>query len=261
MPIALTRAVSPRIAECELTHLERRPIDPGRARHQHEAYEEALRGLGFDVRRLPPEPDHPDGVFVEDAAVVLDELAIATRPGAESRRGEVATVVPALEAFRPVVACPAPATLDGGDVLVTGRAVFVGRSARTSDAARAWLRSVLEPIGYAVRVIEVRGCLHLKSAVTAPAPDTFLLNPEWVSAAEFAAEGRVVEVDPAEPYAANVLGAADAVLCPEGAPATRRRLERLGLDVRVVDVSELARAEAGVTCCSVIVPCPAHRSP
>lgn len=253
MPIALTRAVSPRISECELTHVERRPIDPARAGVQHEAYEEALRRLGFDVRRVDPAPEHPDGVFVEDTAAVLDELAVITRPGAPSRRGEVDPVAEALAPHRRILRVPAPATLDGGDVLVEGHTVFVGGTARTNGAAHGWLAEVLGPLGYDVVVIPVSGCLHLKTAVTSPATGTFLLNPDWVPATAFAGR-EVVEVDPAEPYAANVVRAGDGVLVAAGALRTRRRLEGLGLAVAEVDVSELARAEAGVTCCSVLVP-------
>lgn len=253
MPIALTRAVSPRIAECELTHLEREPISAARAEAQHEAYEAALRRLGFEIRRVAPAPEHPDAVFIEDTAVLLEELAVITRPGASSRRGEVGAVAEALAAYRPVVRVPAPATLDGGDVLLEGRTLFVGDSARTNEVAHGWLREVLGPLGYTVVVVPVSGCLHLKTAVTSPAEGTFLLNPEWVPASAFA-DAEVVEVDRSEPYAANVLRAGEAVLVAAGAPRTRRRLERLGLTVTEVDVSELARAEAGVTCCSVLVP-------
>ena len=256
MPIALTRAVSSRIEDCELTHLEREPIDAGRARAQHQTYEAALRRLGYEVRRVAPAPEHPDGVFIEDTAVVLEELAVITRPGALSRRGEVDGVAEALAAYRPLVHVPAPATLDGGDVLAEGRTVFVGDSARTSGAAHDWLREVLGPLGYDVVVVPVSGCLHLKTAVTAPAPGTFLLNPDWVPAAAFA-RGNVVEVDRAEPFAANALSAAGRLLVASGAPRTRRRLEGMGLDVTAVEVTELARAEAGVTCCSILVPDPA----
>lgn len=250
--IALTREPGPKLDACELTHLPRQPIDIERARLQHEAYEAALRGLGAVVRRVAPAPEHPDGVFVEDTAVVLDELAVITRPGARSRRSEVEDVAAALAAYRPLVRLSAPATLDGGDVLVDGRTVYVGHSVRTGPAAHAWLRERLGAHGYDVRVVPVTGCLHLKSAVTAPAPNTFLLNPDWVPAEAFR-EGRIVEVDPTEPRSANVLPVGGGLIMAEGAPATRRRLEALGLEVIAVDVSELARAEAGVTCCAVLV--------
>jgi dimethylargininase len=251
--IAFTREPSPKLRDCELTHLPRRPIDVGLARHQHEAYEAALRALGAEVRRVEPAPEHPDGVFVEDAAIVLPELAVITRPGAPSRRGEVEDLATALAPHRALVRVPAPATLDGGDVLVDGRTVFVGHSERTGPAAHAWLRGRLDVHGYDVRVVPVNGCLHLKTAVTAAAPGTFLLNPRWVPAASFSS-GRVIEVDPAEAWAANVLRVGAGLIQADGAPRTRRRLEAFGLEVIVVDVSELARAEGGVTCCAVLVP-------
>lgn len=253
MPLALTRAPGPLLAACELTHLERRPIDVGRAAAEHERYEAALRSLGVEVRRLPPAPEHPDGVFVEDAAVVLDELAIVARPGATSRRGEVESVAAALAPFRRLARVPPPATLDGGDALVDGRTVFVGESARTNAAAHDWLRATLEPLGYDVRVVPVRGCLHLKTAVTRVAPGAFLLNPEWVPAEAFA-EGERIEVDQAEPFAANCMLLNGAVLCADGSPRTRGRLEAAGFTVHTTPLAELARAEAGVTCCSLIIP-------
>lgn len=249
--LALTRAVSPRLPRCELTHLDRSPIDVPRATAQHAAYEEALRAVGAEVRRLPAAPEHPDGVFVEDAAVVLPDLAVIARPGAPSRRGEVESVAAALAPFRELARVPAPATLDGGDVLVADRTVYVGASTRTNVVAHEWLERLLRPRGYDVRVVPVAGCLHLKSAVTAPAAGTFLLNPDRVPREAF--EGRIVEVDPGEPHGANTLAVGGRVLCPSGAPRTRERLERLGLATEGVDLSELSRAEAGLTCCTLIV--------
>ena len=254
MILAFTRAVSPRLPECELTHLDRAPIDVVRAEAQHAAYESALAGLGLEVRRVAPAPEHPDGVFVEDTAVVLDDVALIARPGARSRRGEVESVAAALAGLRPLLRVPAPMTLDGGDVLVAGRTLYVGASDRTGGGVHAWLRSELGPRGYDVREVPVRGCLHLKTAVTMPVPGTFLLNPDWAPVEAF--DGRIVEVDPSEPHAANVLAVDGRVIVAEGAPRTRRRLKGLGLDVVPVDVSELVRAEAGVTCCSLLVPLP-----
>lgn len=252
-PLALTRAVSQRIAECELTHLVREPIDAERARRQHAAYEAALERLGCRVARVAPAPELPDSVFVEDAAVVLDGLAILTRPGAESRRGETAAVADALRPWLPVVRVEPPATLDGGDVLVADRTVYVGATSRTNAAAHAGLRAILEPRGYAVRVVPVRSCLHLKTAVTLAAAGAFLLNPDWVDPAAFP-PGAAVPVDPAEPFAANVLALGGRVIAAAGFPRTRARLEALGLEVITVDLSELLKAEAGPTCCSVLLP-------
>jgi dimethylargininase len=254
--IALTRPVSGSIARCELTHLRRQPIDLGRARAQHAAYEEALAALGCAVERLPEEPELPDAVFVEDTAVVLDELAVVTRPGAASRRGETAAVAAALAAHRPVAHAEVPATLDGGDVLRLGRTLFVGLGGRTNRAGVEALRALAAPLGYTVRAVPFKGCLHLKSAATVVAPDTVLLNPSWVAAAFF---GRValVEVDEAEPFAGNVLRLAGTVVMAAGAPRTRARLEARGVSVVEVDLSELAKAEGAVTCCSLVFEDPA----
>ena len=250
--IALTREVSASLARCELTYRSREPIDVLRARTQHRAYEDLLRSLGCEVRRLPEEPDLPDAVFVEDTAVVVDELAVITRPGAESRRGEVRSVADALAAWRPLRAIEAPGTLDGGDVLVIERSVFVGLSTRTDEEGVRQLAQALAPHGYSVRPLTVRSCLHLKSAATRVAPGTVLLNPEWVDERAFGAFGRI-EVDPAEPWAANALAVGGSVVYDAAFPRTRDRLVRGGLDVREVDASELARAEGGVTCCSLVL--------
>jgi dimethylargininase len=250
--LAYTRAVSPTLAECELTHLERVSIDLARAIAEHLAYERALRRLGAQVRRLRSAPQHPDAVFVEDMAVVLDDVAIVTRPGAESRRGERRAVAEALAAHRRVEVVTEPATLDGGDVLVDGERVYVGRSSRTNEAALAQLATMLHPLGYRVIPIEFAGCLHLKSAVTRLADGLLLLNPDWVEASVFPG-ARIVQVDPAEPHAANALPLGGAVIHPLQFPRTRARLEAEGLRVEPVDTTELSKAEAGVTCCGLLV--------
>ncbi len=252
MPIAITRAVGAAIARCELTHLARTPIDVPRALAQHEAYEEQLRLLGCIVRRLPAAPDLPDAVFVEDCAIVLDEVAIVTRPGAASRRPETPAVEQALAGLRPLRRVEAPATIDGGDVLRSGRSVFIGASSRTNEAAIAQVRAFVEPFDYRVVPVEVRGCLHLKSAATAIAPRTLLVNREWLPDDAFR-ELECIDIDPDEPFGANALRIGGAVVYPAAFPKTRARLEARGLDVRPVDVSELAKAEGAVTCCSLIV--------
>jgi dimethylargininase len=249
--IALTREVSPSLARCELTHREREPIDLARARAQHRAYEDALRAMGCDVRRLPAEPDLPDAVFVEDAAVVVDELAIVTRPGAESRRAEVRSVAETLASFRALRAIEAPATLDGGDVLVVGRSVYVGLSTRTNQEGALQLAAALAPHGYTVRPLAVRSCLHLKTAVTRVGPSAVLLNPAWVDAAAFDGFERIV-VHPDEAWGANALAVGPGVLYADTFPRTRDRLLARGLDVHALDASELAKAEGGVTCCSLV---------
>jgi len=250
--IALTREVSPSIAECELTHLARTPIRVEVARAQHRGYERLLTSLGCDVRRVAPAPEQPDAVFVEDMAVVVDEVAIVARPGAPSRRREAPPVAAALKRLRPIARILAPATLDGGDVLVIGRSVFIGRTSRTNEEGASQLQAALAPFGYVVRGTPVSGCLHLKSAVTALDDGTVLLNPQWVSADAFAGF-RVVTVDPAEPAAANILRVGPALVYASSYPRTLDQLRSLGYTPSTIDVSELAKAGGAVTCCSVLV--------
>jgi dimethylargininase len=252
MPTALTRAVPPAIVRCELTHIERAPIDAARAAAQHADYERALEALGCRVERIADTPELPDALFVEDAALVLDEVAIITRPGAESRRAETASVSAALARYRTLHALTAPALMDGGDVLRLGRRLYVGISTRTNEEAARQLGLFVKPFGYTVRCIQVRGCLHLKSAVSALDEHRVLYNPAWVDAAVFD-RAEAIAVDPGEPQAANVLSVGGTLIVPAAHVGTADLLARSGLGIRAVDVSELLKAEAGVTCCSLIV--------
>ena len=258
---ALVRDVSPSLERCELSFQERVSIDLEKARAQHRAYVDALAALGCKVEVLPSLPENPDAVFVEDTAVVLDEIAVITRPGAESRRAEVDSTAQALVPHRKLAYIEPPGTLDGGDVLVLGRTVYVGLSARSNHAGIEQLRGYLSPEGYRVVAVPLKGCLHLKtaatqvgqlkSAATEVAPGLLLINPEWVDKSAF--EGvDFIEVDPTEPFAANAVLVGSAVVYPASYPRTRARLEQRGLDVRAVDMSETEKAEGGVTCCSVI---------
>jgi dimethylargininase len=251
MLTAITREVSPAITRCELTHLARSPIDLELARSQHRAYEELLRGAGCRVERLDAEPDMPDSMFVEDAAVVTGETAIVTRPGAPSRRLETPTVAEALRRYRALQRIEAPATVDGGDVLVAGRRVFVGRSPRTNDEGIGQLRRMLAPYGYETTAVDVRGCLHLKSAVTAVGEALLLVNPDWLPPAVFSSF-ELIPVHPEEARAANALKVGDRIICASAYPRTAERLERCGLRVWTVDATEAAKAEGALTCCSLI---------
>jgi len=250
--IAITRPVPQRIDRCELTHLAREPIDFATAVAQHHAYEAALMTMGCRIERLPETPELPDSVFVEDTAVVLDDLAIVTRPGAKSRRPEVDTVVTALRRWRPTATIEAPGTLDGGDVLVTPGRIFVGLSSRTNEIGAKQLAAFAAPYGFATTCLRVTGCLHLKSAVTLAANDTLVLNPGWIDAAAFP-DFRILSIDPREPFAANVLRIDDRVLCATEHPRTRERLEAEGIRTLTVDADELAKAEGGLTCGSLLV--------
>lgn len=255
MLVAITREVSEAIGACELSYLPRRQIVLERARLQHRKYEECLEALGCMVRRLPAEPWFPDSVFVEDAAVVLEDLAVITRPGAESRRGETVSIARALSAYRSLAHIVAPGILDGGDVLRLGHRLFVGLSRRSNQAGVEQMRRLLNAGGYTVIGVQVKNCLHLKSAVTQVAQDTLLMNPDWIDSEVFGSMRRI-EVDPAEPFAANALMTPGGVVFPAAFAATRKRMEDAGINVVPVDVTELAKAEGGVTCCSLIFSAP-----
>jgi dimethylargininase len=249
--IAITRPVSETIDRCELTNLERVPINLKRAIVQHKIYEETLRSLGVEVLALPKEPDLPDAVFVEDAAVVLDECAIITRPGADSRLPETESVARALAPYRSLFSIQAPGRLDGGDVLVAGKRIWVGLATRSNQSALDQMQSSLEPYGYVVRGVPVQGCLHLKSAVTRVAEDTLLINPAWADPVNFPGM-KFIEVDPAEPYGANALMVGETILYQPAYPKTILRLEANGIHPLLVDQSELAKAEGALTCCSLL---------
>lgn len=248
---AITRDVSASIGECALSFVQRSPIDVDLAIAQHHGYRQALAALGCRMVALPAQDALPDAVFVEDVALVLDEVAVVTRPGAASRRGEVESVAQVLAGYRPLLRIVAPGTLDGGDVLRIGRDIHVGMSARSNAEGIAQLQALLDRYGYRVHGVPTRGCLHLKSAVTQVADDTLLVQPAWVDPTVFAGYC-LVEVDPAEEHAANALRIGTGVVYPDCFPRTRRRLEEAGIAVTTVDVSELQKAEGAVTCCSLV---------
>lgn len=249
--IAITRNVSRALANCELTHLERRAIDIDLARQQHAAYEQVLSDAGCEVLQLEELHDFADSVFVEDTVLVLDAIAVLTRPGAVSRQGEVESMSTALEPFRERLHIQAPATLDGGDVLRLGRVLYVGASARSNADGVEQLRRLVAPSGYRVVAVPMDGCLHLKSAVSQVARDLLLINPAWVDASRFPGY-RFIAVDPSEPFAANAVWIGDRVMYSASFPRTAQLLRDAGVDVRLVDMSETEKAEGGVTCCSVI---------
>jgi dimethylargininase len=251
MLIAVTRAVSPTLAECELTHLPRDPINVADAMAQHASYEAALRSLGATVVRAPDEPKLPDAVFVEDTALVLDEVAVITRPGAPSRRPEIASMAQVLSAYRSLRRIESPGTLDGGDVLVVGRTIYVGVSSRSNAEGIAQLETLLAEWKYQVVPVQVTGCLHLKSAVTQVGDELLLINPDWVRPECFPLLKKVT-VARSEPNGANALRIGSTVIYPAHQPQTAERLARAGLGVFLVSCTELAKAEGGVTCCSVV---------
>ena len=253
MLIALTRAVPPSITRCELTHLARAPIDYARAVDEHDAYERALERLGCRIERLPAAPDLQDAIFVEDSAVVLDTLAVMARPGAVSRRPETSSVAEALKRYRDLFSIEAPGTLDGGDVLRVGSHLYAGLSARTNADGIRQLESAAARDDLRVTGVPIARCLHLKSAATAVRqhPPALLVNRAWCDPAAY--DGcEIVDVDPAEPAAANVLLVNDVVLCASEFPRTRERLEAFGIRTMQVPAGELAKAEGGLTCGSIV---------
>ena len=251
MIVALTREPARALDACELTHRAREPIDAAAAAAQHRGYREALEACGARVVALPAVDELPDSVFVEDTAIVLEEVAVLTRPGAESRRGEVPLIEPEVARLRPVVRVEPPATLEGGDVLRLGRTLYVGLSPRTNAEGAATLRRLVAPYGYEVVTVGLRGCLHLKTGCSALDDETVLVNPDWVDAGVFRGR-KVVAVDAAEPWAANVLSVAGSVCVSAAFPRTAGALSACGHDVRSVEVSEFAKAEGGMTCMSLL---------
>jgi dimethylargininase len=255
MPLAFTRAVSPRIVDCALTHLDRQKIDPELAATQHAAYEQALKDAGFDVIRLPELAEDPDAVFVEDTAVLLGEHAIITRPGAASRANEIySTAIGLAPHF--TVHYLSTGTLDGGDVLRVENTLYVGQSSRTDMAGTQALEALVTPLGYWVVPVELDKCLHLKTAVTFAGLDdqgvpTVLVNPDWVDPDYFSGTNALL-VPVEEPYSANVVQAGDRLIMAAGSPATAKMLREFGFAVVEVDLSELQKAEAGGTCMSLL---------
>lgn len=249
MLIAMTRQVSPTIGQCEVTFVERSEIDVRKAVRQHRAYEQCLRDLGAKVVSMVADARYPDGVFVEDPAIVLDEIAVICRMGAASRRGEADSLADAIEPFRKLTWIREPATMEGGDVVRIGKTLYAGVSRRTNREGCGQLAEIAGPFGYRVIPVEVRGCLHLKSACCPIGDNAVLIHRPWIDRSAF--DGlRQIEV--AEDRAADVLRIGDTILMPEGFPRTREALERSGFRTQAVDVSELQKAEAGVTCMSLV---------
>lgn len=251
MLIAITRDVSRSLGDCQLSFVGREAIDVGRAAVQHHAYRQALESRGCRIVALPAQDAMPDAVFVEDVALVLDEVAIMTRPGAESRRAEGASVAEALASHRPLRAIEAPGKLDGGDVLRVDRRIYVGQSARSNADGIEQLRQLVAEFRYTVQGVPTRDCLHLKSAVTQVADGTLLIQPAWVDRDVFASY-RLIEIDIDEPHAANALRVGGGVIYPACFPQTQRRMTDAGIDVTAVDLSELQKAEGATTCCSLV---------
>lgn len=255
MLTAITRAVSPALSRCELSFIERIPIDMDKAREEHLAYEKTLSALGAKVISLPPEAELPDSMFVEDPAIVLDELAIVFPLGTETRRREAESLAKAIAPFRNIEHVTLPGTVEGGDILRVGKKLYVGLTARTNEDGIRQLKNILAPFGYEVITVRVTGCLHLKSAVTHLGDNTLLANRGWFDTTPFAGY-EWIDVDPNEPHAGNALALNGFVVFPASFPKTRARVEKKGFKVIALDIAELQKAESGLTCSSLIFHAP-----
>jgi dimethylargininase len=252
----LTRLPPPDMSAAELTHIDRNVINMRLAHEQHAGYCEAIRSKGFDVVLLDSMPDYPDSVFVEDVMISRPEFTIICRPGTASRRGEVEGILPNIPKDRPHYTITAKATLEGGDVLCVGRTLYVGQSTRTNKAGIEQLRNFAVPHGYDVHAIKTPGALHLKTAVTALDDKTLVANPRWIDMSDFKAY-KIIEVADGEDFSGNCLNIAGHLFLEKSNAKTTAKLKAHGFDVTPIDISEFAKAEAGLTCMSVAI-LPSH---
>jgi dimethylargininase len=249
---AITRAVSRNIGSCELTFRQRERVDYEEAVRQHQGYCDLLRRRGAEVITLEACDENPDCCFVADAAVILEEVAIIASPGAASRRGEVAAVEEILGLHREVARIHQPATLDGGDVLIIGKRIFVGSSMRTNAQGIETLARITRPFGYTVTPVSVTRSLHLTTACSALNEETVLLNPLWIDRDAFARQW-VLEVPEEEPWAAATMRVGASCVCVEaGAPRTLEMVGKHCGDVEVLDISEFRKAEGSIPCLSIL---------
>ncbi len=249
MTTALVRQPSSHLADGELTHLDRVPVDIELARQQWVGYVAALEANGFPTVEVAPADDHPDSVFVEDTVVVFGGLAVITSPGADSRRGETAAVRETVESLGlEVWEIELPGTLDGGDVLKVGERVYVGQGGRTNEHGIGQLRAILEPRGWEVVAVPVTKVLHLKSGVTALPDGTVIGHPDLVDDPGVFPE--YLEVPEREGVAVVVLDD-HSVLMSSAAPESAALFEGLGYRVVPVAITEFEKLEGCVTCLSV----------
>jgi len=253
--VAVTRELTAAIGNCELTFLHRSAIDFALAQQQHRDYQSALSSLGCEVVVVPAPPGLADSVFIEDTALVLDDIAVMLRPGVASRQPEVAGVAEVLQQYKPLKAIEPPGTIDGGDLLRVGNRIFAGLSTRSNQSGIQQLRDIVSDFGMTVETVETTKCLHLKSAVSEVAPGTLLINTDWISSLAFK-DFEMIPVDKEETHAANALRIGKNLIYPSSFPRTMNALVNRGIDVLPVDLTELQKAEGAVTCCSLIVSAP-----
>lgn len=252
MPTALVRPPGSSFAAALTAQHPRPVIDVDLARQQHRAYCQALRTAGLELIELAADEGYPDSCFVQDTAIIFGDRAVISRPGAESRRGEVESVRHALQGRKRLAQIEAPGTLEGGDVLVIGSRVYVGLSARTNPAGFAQLRDRLEPEGATVEAVPVSEALHLLTGCTYLGQGVLLATDPWLDA-PFGRGLDVVRVPPHEAYAANALGVGSFALLPAGCPQTAAAVQARGFELLTVALSEFAKADGGMTCLSLLL--------
>ena len=250
MIVAITRLPSPNLAQCELSYLKRQPIDYSQACLQHQAYRKFLQRSGAEVITLEAN-QHPDSVFVEDNALVLDEVAVMTSMGVASRQGENPEIAIYLADYRSIERISPPATIEGGDILKIGKRLYVGRSPRTNSAGIQHLTELTRPYGYQVIPVTLKDCLHLKSACVALDEDSIFMNPAWVNPDTFR-DLQIHTVPSEEPWSANCLAINGHIGVSASFPTAADQLRRLGFDVSMIDNTEFIKAEAGLTCMSLL---------
>jgi dimethylargininase len=249
--LALTHLPSPNMDQGQRTHVARVPLDYDLAVEQHGRYRALLRECGAEVRVLDVNSHLPDATFIEDPAVVLDEVAVLASMGTEARRAEPAGIEPELRKYREVQRVEPPAAIEGGDVLRVGRTLLVGLSCRTDPAGLKAFEAIVRRYGYRVLPVPVRGCLHLKTACTALPDGSLLVNPSWLDLGVLHGF-ELVRVPGEEPWAADTLPLGGAVCMAAGHPRTAELVRGRGFEVREVDLSEFAKAEGCVTCLSLL---------
>lgn len=248
---AFTRGVSRTIDDCKLTFMDREQVDVAAATRQHDAYTQCLKNMGVQITALDLLPEAPDAVFIQDTAVVVDEVAVVASMGVACRAEEVESVAQALAAHRPLKRLSPPATLEGGDVVRVGRTLFVGDSGRTNREGIRQLNDILAPYDYEVIPVGVRGCLHLSTGCSYLGRGLMLVNPVWVDAESFR-QFEILEVPETESWAANTIAIGDTVLMASAFERTCALVKERGFKVVATDISELQKAEGALTCMSLM---------
>jgi dimethylargininase len=252
---AITHVPPPALERGERSFVGRPPIDMRLAYRQHDSYCALLGLCGATVTTLDDNRDYADAVFVEDTAVVFDGVAVMASPGAVSRRGEVAAMERELSKYRKIERIALPATLDGGDVVVTEKTILVGASLRTNEAGARSMADLTARFGFRVTRVPLHDCLHLKSACCALPDGRLLVNPAWLDASPLA-NFELVPIPASEPFGADFAVAGDSVIVSETNPRTAELIHKLGFKVRETPLSEFEKAEGGVTCLSILFDAP-----